>query len=145
MTTQRRHLKFFLAHPASYDDEAIARFRAQLERLTPATVETFRTITVARDDFEKRCRDRMGGNWQAWAEEVASGVDYRSRQPLFDVIVVAEGLLGRITAVLVNAACAAGKPVFQLSADGSALTRVARAICPEGRDKRNQWEVMVVQ
>ena len=52
------------------------------------------------------------GSWNAWAYDVARGVDYSSRKPRYDVFLIPDMDVGKATRDIINHAIDAGKLVF---------------------------------
>jgi hypothetical protein len=109
--------RFFLAHrKADTDDELAAHLAAARAALLPLSEGRPFEIVLGRDFFASDFK-RLG-SWEAWAMEVAQGVDYATREPLFHAIVVPPGCpgsrVGAATAHIVRSALLAKKPVCRL-------------------------------
>jgi hypothetical protein len=129
-----RSPRFFLAHAKSCGDEEIEelvkRCSALLDRLSGG--KPFDLVS-GRAYFEARFK--AAGSWQAWADEVAAGVDYTTRAPLFTAIFVPAGPLGAGTAAIVRRAVAVRRPCFAFDLEG----RSAKVVGVRTVDSQN-WQ-----
>ena len=103
-------LRFFLAHPKSYDDamlEEVARVAHQI--LARYSGGKDFELVLGRDYFAARFS--ACGSWNAWTREVAVGVQYLTREPIFRAILVPAGPVGAGTARIVAEALAVNKTV----------------------------------
>ncbi len=111
--------RFFLAHAKSCDDEELERLTsacsALLDRLSGG--KPFDLI-LGRVHYEARFR--ACGSWEAWCDEVATGVDYTTRAPIFAAIFIPVDPLGAATAAIVRKAIAANRPCFAFDGEGRA-------------------------
>jgi len=133
--------RFFLAHPKSDRAETIAE-RLVLAHAVVSKVAAGRpfTIVAGRDYFEERFK--AAGSWEAWAYEVAAGVSYQTREPLFDVILVPSFTCGAGTAKILQMALSARKPCFVF--DGQArVARILAARRVDAGDWKTGWRVLI--
>jgi hypothetical protein len=104
-------LRFFLAHPKSFDDDAledVASIAHQVLRSFSSGAEF--ELVLGRDYFNSRFK--ICGSWNAWIHEVAWGVQYLTRQPIFRAVLVpATGSIGAGTARIVEESLQARKTV----------------------------------
>ena len=104
-------LRFFLAHPKSFDDDAledVASIAHQVLRSFSSGAEF--ELVLGRDYFNARFK--ICGSWNAWIQEVAFGTEYLTRQPIFRAILVpATGSIGAGTARIVEQSLQARKTV----------------------------------
>lgn len=103
--------RFFLAHAKSCNgielDTWVAAARVLLDRFSKGKPYK---LTLGRDHYEARFK--QAGSWEAWALEVATGVDYLTRRPVFDAILVPFGYVGAATATILREAIGATRPVY---------------------------------
>jgi hypothetical protein len=109
--------RFFLAHAKSCDDEELDRLvgacSSILDRISGG--KPF-DLVLGRAYYEARFK--ACGSWAAWTDEVAMGLDYATREPLFAAIFVPAGPLGAATAAIVRKACVTGRPCFAFDGEG---------------------------
>jgi hypothetical protein len=103
--------KVFLATPkGALDTEvesAYATVQVKFQQSVPDGVAV--SVTRAVDDWTsnfKRC-----GSWDAWAHDVAAGVDYEFRTPRYNAVVCTTETVGKATAQIVEHALEAEKMV----------------------------------
>lgn len=113
----------FLAHPKALDDETIdalcERTRALLSAALPDRAVR---VVPGRDDYNATFR--RAGTWNAWARDVACGIEYGTGAPRYSVLVVApDASVGKATETILRLALQAGKPVLLLTPDGFAPVR----------------------
>lgn len=124
--------RFFLAHSKSADD-------AELDRLVTACsslLDRFAKggpfdLVLGRAYFEARFKEL--GSWAAWTAEVATGVDYVTRAPIFTAIFVPAAPIGAGTRAIVSAALGIQKPVFAFD-DGGKSARVVAVKVKDAKD-----------
>jgi hypothetical protein len=113
--------RFFLAHAKSCDDEELDRLvgacSSILDRISGG--KPF-DLVLGRAYYEERFK--ACGSWAAWADEVATGLDYATREPLFAAIFVPAGSIGAATAAIVRKACATGRPCFAFDGESKSAT-----------------------
>jgi hypothetical protein len=133
--------RFCLLHAKSDDDERITRLlataTAAVERASKG--QPFQ-IVPGRDQFNARFK--ACGSWDAWATEVAAGVDYATRQPLFHGFLVPSNRVGAGTAKIVEGALAARKPVFVFRGDSS-VAKVLAVQCIDAKDWQTGWNLTI--
>lgn len=135
--------RFCLLHAKSDDDAKIS----QLLTIATVTIECASkgqpfTITPGRDQFNARFK--ACGSWDTWAVEVATGVYYATRQPLFHGFLVPSNRVGAGTAKIVEGALTAGKPVFVFRGDGTAA-KVLAVQCIDAKDWQTGWSLTIGQ
>lgn len=123
--------RFFLAHAKNEPnlDAMISTARAALEHAAPGKPYS---ITTGLSFFEARFK--AAGSWEAWIAEVASGVNFVTREPLFHCILVPAGPIGAGTARIVEKSITAGKPVFSFR--GLEISHVVGVLCED----RTNWQ-----
>lgn len=133
MTTPR----FFIAHSKSCGDEDLDEIiqdaSALLDRLSKGRAFS---VTLGREYYALRFP--ICGSWDAWCNEVATGVEYGTRSPLFKAILVPDGRIGAAMSKIVERALAVGKPVIAFRAGGEAR-RVRSVVCVDRRDFKTGW------
>jgi hypothetical protein len=111
--------RFFLAHAKSDDDDRLDQLISSLSGLLDKLShgKPF-DLTLGRAYFEERFK--AAGSWEAWALEIAQGVDPILRTPLFTAIFVPAGPVGAATARIVEFAVrgAPPRPVFTFDLEG---------------------------
>jgi hypothetical protein len=109
--------RFFLAHAKSCDDEEldqlVAACSALLDRLSGG--KPF-NLVLGRAYYEERWK--AAGSWEAWTDEIAMGLDYATRAPLFAAIFIPAGPVGAATAAIIRKAIVVGRPCFAFDAEG---------------------------
>lgn len=114
--------RVFLAHPKALSDEEIDALRDQTHAQLSAVL-TDRTVVVTPGRDEHAATFRRAGTWDAWARDVARGVEYGTGEARYHAFVVApDPGVGRATEGIIRHALAAGKPILLLAARG--FTRV---------------------
>jgi hypothetical protein len=114
--------RVFLAHPKALSDEEIDALRDQT-RAQLSAVLTDRTVVVTPGRDEHAATFRRAGTWDAWARDVACGIEYGTGEVRYHAFVVApDPGVGRATEGIIRHALAAGKPILLLAARG--FTRV---------------------
>ncbi len=87
-------------------------------------------VVLARTDHARRF-DAAGG-WDGWAKEVATGIDYNTREAYYSSIVIPfSTCVGRATAAIVQWALVSGKRVY-FTEDGSVFFEVKGLVLMEG-------------
>jgi len=128
--------RFFLAHSKGCNDadleELVADASKILDRLADGRAFN---ITLGREFYEARFK--ACGSWDAWCAEVATGIEYGSRSPLFKAILVPDGGIGAATARIVEAALSAKKTVIAFK--GTAARRIARVVRVDAKNWVNGW------
>jgi hypothetical protein len=114
----RPPLRFFLAHAKSCEDEELD----ELVEVASKILDGFAKgkpfdLVLGRAYFEARFK--ACGSWNAWVAEVATGLDYTTRRPIFDAIMVPAGPVGAATAAMVRKAHAIRKPMFAFTLRGN--------------------------
>jgi len=103
--------RFFFAHPKAMAADEITNTRtALLQWMKVKQPEIAIELTSGRDDYDRhfaRC-----GSWDSWAEDVATGIDYMSREPRFHGFIVPGKSVGAATARILRSALSARKPVW---------------------------------
>ena len=109
--------RFFLAHAKSTSDVELECLSGAAQRILAGVSKgnPF-SLVLARDYFNSRFK--ASGSWESWTREVAAGVNYLDRSPIFTAILVPAGPIGAGTAKIVEHALAARKPVFVFTEDG---------------------------
>jgi hypothetical protein len=131
--------RFFLAL-AKGEEDPDAKLKSAHEAVKRFAQGKPYAITLARTFWEaefKRC-----GSWEAYAREVACGVDYMTREALFHAILVPAGRIGAATRRIVEHAIEIGKPVFAFHADGK-VARVVRVTCEDPKDWQTGYKMTV--
>jgi hypothetical protein len=109
--------RFFLAHAKSCNDEELERLvgacSALLDRLSNG--KPF-DLVLGRTYYEERFK--ACGSWAAWTDEIAMGLDYATRAPIFAAIFVPAGPIGAATAAIVRKARVTGRPCFAFDGEG---------------------------
>jgi hypothetical protein len=130
--------RFFLAHAKSCTDadldELIVDASKILDRLADGRAFN---VTLGREFYEARFK--ACGSWEAWCNEVATGVEYGSRSPLFKAILVPDGGIGAATAKIVEAALGAKKPVIAFK--GKEARRVVGITRVDAKDWVHGWRM----
>ena len=129
-------IRVFLAHGKMCSTADLERLGAMLSRALAAYAagKPFEIVT-GRDYFEERFK--AAGSWDAWAEEVGSGVDYVTRKPLFDAIAVPSLRVGAGTARIVRAALAADRLVLHF--DEGSIQRIRTVKVVSISDWHSGW------
>ena len=99
------------------------------------------SIVLGRDYFFSRFK--AAGSWEAWAREIACGVDYLTRAPLFKAILVPHGPIGAGTAKIVRESLSARKPVFAFDENG-AWAPVRDVVCVDPEDWQSGSRLILV-
>ncbi len=128
--------RFFLAHSKACTDtdldDLVADASKILDRLADGRAFA---ITLGREFYEARFK--ACGSWESWCNEVATGIEYGSRSPLFKAILVPDGGIGSATARIVEAALGAKKPVIAFR--GTAARRVVGVTRVDAKAWKNGW------
>lgn len=131
--------RFFLAHPKSMDALEIERVgQAVLHFMQAKQPGMEIVLTSGRDDYDRnfsRC-----GSWDAWATDVAIGLDYMSREPRYHGFVATDRVIGAATARIVERALGAAKPVWVWHDDLRALVTIGR-ITRVAQDFKAGWRL----
>jgi hypothetical protein len=115
--------RVFLAHPKALGDTEIDALRDQTHAHLSAVL-TDRTVIVTPGRDEHAATFRRAGTWDAWARDVARGVEYGTGEARYHAFVVAPSAdIGRATEGIIRHALAAGKPVLLLAARGFTQVR----------------------
>jgi len=132
-------IRVFLAHSKGSTVAEIERLAVTLTRALEvyAQGQPFEIVT-GRDYFEERFKEC--GSWDAWAAEVATGVDYVTRKPLFDAIAVPLLRVGAGTARIVRAALDADRLVLRF--DEGSIQRVRRISTVDSQDWKSGFLLM---
>lgn len=126
--------RFLLAHQKACDDDAIEALVStaskMLDKLSggkPYDLVTGRAYYEARF---KAC-----GSWEAWAQEIATGIDYLTRRPTFTAILVPAGGVGSGTAKMIEYALGARRPVYCFQQGGQwGIVVGLRRVSPSWQD-----------
>ncbi len=131
--------RFFLAHAKSCTDEDLDRLVGEASAILDRMAEgkAF-NLTLAREYFEDRFK--AAGSWDAWINEVATGIEYGSRSPLFKAILVPDGPIGTATAKMIERALAVSKPVVAFKG-GLQARRITRVVCLDSRDWKTGYHM----
>lgn len=130
--------RVFLAHAKSEGDlqiEAARHLTAMIleaEAKGRATVE----IVLGREDHEanfKRC-----GSWDGWAADVVERLDFTTRTPIYDAIVVTKRYVGKATAGIIGNALRANRPTFVLE---NLSLQTVRRVLQVTQSYQDGWEV----
>ena len=130
--------RVFLAHAKSEGELQIeaARHLATMilerEAKGRATIE----VVLGREDHEanfKRC-----GSWDGWATDVVDRLDFTTRSPVYDAIVVTKRRVGKATAAIVGTALRRARPTFIL--EDLLLQPIARVV-QASQSYQDGWEV----
>jgi len=109
--------RFFLAHRKAADDaeldELVTICSALIDRLSHG--KPF-DLVLGRTYYEARFK--ACGSWDAWTAEVATGIDYLTRKPIFDAIMVPAAPVGAGTAAMVRKATEGRRPVYACDVNG---------------------------
>lgn len=109
--------RFFFAHPKAMAADEITNTRTALLAWMQARQPSIEVeLTSGRDDYDqhfKRC-----GSWDAWAEDVATGITYATREPRFHGFIIPGRSCGAATARIVRSALNARKPVWCWTGSG---------------------------
>lgn len=128
--------RFFLAHSKACTDadldELVADASKILDRLADGRAFA---ITLGREFYEARFK--ACGSWEAWCAEVATGVEYGSRSPLFKAILVPDSPIGAATARIVEAALGVKKTVIAFK--GTTARRISRVVRVDAKDWKTGW------
>ena len=132
-------IRVFLAHSKGSTVAEIERLAGHLSRALEvyAQGQPFEIVT-GRDYFEERFKEC--GSWDAWAAEVATGVDYVTRKPLFDAIAVPLLRVGAGTARIVRAALDADRLVLRF--DEGSIQRIRRVSTVYSQDWKSGFLLM---
>lgn len=99
--------------------ERVAQVVAQADKLaasTPALAGQYQLVS-SRDDYEARAP--VAGSWDAWCQEVGTGIDPQTRKHHYDwYVVTGNGVMGRANYLIVAGALRRGAPVFWLRDEG---------------------------
>lgn len=95
-------------------------------------------VTLGRDDYNANA-SRLG-SWNAWIRDVATGLDYVTREPRFHAYIVPDERIGKATAEILAMALHCRKPVLRWLGNGqfrpiSLVQKVAE------RDFKSGWAV----
>lgn len=109
--------RFFLAHSKAADEDELE----MLVKAASAILDRFANgkpfdLVLGRTYFEARFT--ACGSWEGWTTEIAVGVDFVTRRPLFDAIMVPAAPVGAGTAAMVKKALGVGKPVIAFTIEG---------------------------
>ena len=139
MTEGLAMIRVFLAHAKSTTEAEIERLAGHLHRALAAYAQgrPFEIVT-GRDYFEERFKEC--GSWDAWATEVATGVDYVTRRPLFDAIAVPSLRVGAGTARIVRAALDVDRLVLHF--DEGSIQRIRRVSTVDSQDWKSGFLLM---
>lgn len=109
--------RFFLAHAKSCDDPQLERLVSWASVLLDhfAKGQPY-NLVLGRAYFAARFREC--GSWDAWCAEIATGVDYLTRRPIFDAIFIPVGAIGTGTARIAQLAIEVKRPVFAFKDQG---------------------------
>ena len=120
-------IRVFLAHGKMCSESDVERLTRALTRGLEgyAQGKPFEIVS-GRDYFAERFK--AAGSWDAWAEEVATGVDYVTRHALFDAIAVPTMRVGAGTARIVRSALGVGKLVLHFDEGSIQRIRSIRAV-----------------
>ena len=116
-------------------DVIIASMRDAIQRTTNYLVDP--VITPAEDDFNANYA-RLGG-WEGWQREVATGVRFSDRTPLYHTYVVSELDFGRATSEILRQALEAGKLVLFFDADRNVLEKIERVLAVDSNNWKSGW------
>jgi hypothetical protein len=81
---------------------------------------------------------RLGG-WDAWETNVATGVRYTDRQPLFHAVVLTDVEFGKATASIVRQALTAHKLVMFIEPQTYDLSRVGQVVTIDDSNWKTGW------
>jgi hypothetical protein len=128
----------FLAHSKSDNDLATLKAKVinALDRApqAPGAALSF-SVVLGRDHHAvnfARC-----GSWDAWCNDVATGIHPVKRTPMIDLFVVPEGPIGKATARILELALTVRKPVLMLREGG--LVRARGIVTVDAKDYKAGW------
>lgn len=132
--------RFFLAHPKSYGDEDLKRWgnaaALLLNRLGGGKPYA---LVLGRDHHAARFK--ACGSWESWALEVATGIDYLTRQPTFTAILVPADAVGAGTAKLLEFALGGRRPCYTF--DVKARWAIVVGIKQVSPSWQNGWKMQI--
>ena len=109
-------MRFFLAHAKSDETDRLADLVKQARSAIDLVARGKPyELTLGRTYFDQRFK--ACGSWDAWCAEVATGVDFATREPIFNAILVPFGPVGAGTAKIITCALSAGKLAFMFHGD----------------------------
>ena len=110
------------------------QIQSAVQRSAP---ELIVVVTSAEEDFAANMA-RLGG-WDAWETNVATGVRYTDRQPLFHAVVLTDIEFGKATASIVRQALAAHKLVMFIEPQTYDLSRVGQVVTIDDSNWKTGW------
>ena len=127
-------MNVFLAMPHSTPSDKAELWQAQLSAMVADSVN----IVLSNQDFEQNFA-RLGG-WDAWISHVATGINFSSRKPVFDMIICVHRFIGKATAQIVSQAKGMHKVVGLLE-DGK-ISKVKGVRQVEDDNWQDGWELI---
>jgi hypothetical protein len=103
-------MKVFLACPKGMDDEMVEKLTVELTGMFTDVV-----FLPSHKEFEKHFA--AIGSWDGWADHVAGGRDYLTRQDYYQSVMCVSEDIGRSTAQIVERCLSRGKSVFMYTED----------------------------
>jgi len=131
-------VRAFLAHSKGDDEMRVSQLRDDIRSALERISAGRRAVEVVTGrDFYLTDFSRLG-SWEAFAREVAGGIHYLTREPLFSVIVVPDERIGAATQSIVKCALGIAKPVVRWHAGDFVKVN---GVVQVSRDMKNGWLV----
>ncbi len=128
----------FLASPKGTPDQEIdTAFVLIEEKFKEAVPHADVKVVRAKDEWDKSFS--QCGSWEAWAEHVATGVDYEYRTPLYNAVVCTTETIGRATATIVEKALSARRMVALVR--GPKIEQVIAVECVDSDNWQSGWRL----
>ena len=128
-------MRVFLACTRKLTDQQVTKAKADLSSLFAGVPD----VEIVDSGEEYHRSFHIAGGWEEWMTRIASGLDYSTRKPNFNVFAVVEKTLGRATASILTKAIQTQKPVMYLSNDQ--FWRVEEVVTVDENDWQNGWEL----
>jgi hypothetical protein len=139
VTAPAPELRVFVAHRKD-DALDLGALKAEIQQALDAEAKGRRTVkvTLGREDY--LARSSSLGSWAAWIRDVATGLDYVTREPRFHAYVVPDERIGKATAEIIGAALNLRKPVLRWLGDGAFRPiSLVQKVAP--RDFKSGWQI----
>ena len=128
-------MKVFVACTRKLTDKEVEETKRELKTCFSAYPDV--EIVDSGEEYHKSFH--LAGGWEQWTTRIASGLDYSTRQPNFDVFVVTEKKIGRATALILFKVLNTQKPVVYM--EKGEFWRVSKVTTMNDNDWQNGWEL----
>jgi hypothetical protein len=135
-------MKVFLACAKGMVDDQVQVIRKDVQRYL--SMKNKKTVVVVPSGEDYKESFANCGGWSEWISRISKGIDYTTRQQIYNAVICVDIQMGKATAGIVEKSVASGKPVLYWDQQDKTMKRVASVKVVDDTNWQGGWSLNLI-